>query len=325
MTLEGILENIVSDVLFLAMVVVLGWLVFVLTRRARLLSFFGIGQSRRITIYLSNLRVKLGGSIGIDGRERSYQGVATAFAEMQVANRFRDLFNYLLPSLSESPGFLSKLLISDVRVQLLPSPLDSAQIERSTPFIALGSPAYNVASQFVETNLRSRGRFELVETDPTPEGQPGSYSSPNIEGMYPGATGTYVGDIGYAFPSGSPAPVESQTPWEPSENFVGSAFSRGGTSPRPQPRRKIAAIIVDGVAPMTDTTYGFVERVIDRDSKRPVYYAAGISELATAGAANYLISEWDKLRRKYGNDTGFLVMLSFDPRNFRRWAIIFER
>jgi len=119
MTLAGITENLVSDVIFLLIAIGLGRMVFVLTRRAKLLKFFGIASSRRITIYLSNLRVTPGGAIGINDRRLSYQGSAAAFGEMLIANRFRDLFNYLIPSLSETPGILSKLLISDVQVNLL--------------------------------------------------------------------------------------------------------------------------------------------------------------------------------------------------------------
>jgi hypothetical protein len=56
MTFEGILENLVSDVLFLVIAIVGGWLLYKITYRSRLLKFFGIHKSRRITVYLSNLR-----------------------------------------------------------------------------------------------------------------------------------------------------------------------------------------------------------------------------------------------------------------------------
>lgn len=247
--LETIIVNVLSDFLFLLIIVALGWILFVFTRRTQLLKFYGIDTSRRIVIYLSNLRVMSGGAIGIDDQPRSYQGSAAAFGEMLVANRFRDLFNYLLPSLSDKPGVLSKLLVSDVQVQLLPSPLNQGQLEHSSSFVSLGSPAYNATSGFIERELHSRARFHQ-------------------DGV---------------------------------------------------------AMMVEDVPPITDTTYGFVERIVDHEQRRRVFYAAGLSELATTGAAHFLVTEWARLYRKYGSDNAFVVMLRFDPMDFRRWSIVFER
>ena len=248
--LKSIAVNIISNFLFLLILITIGWLLYVLTRRSRLLRFYGINVSRRMVVYLSNLRIMLGGAIGVDDRLRAYQGSAVAFGEMLAANQFRDLFNYLLPSLSDKPGVLSKLLISDVQLQLLASPLEQRQLEHSSSFISLGSPAYNVASGFIETALHSRTQFQL-----------------------------------------------------------------GGGG----------AMLVGDVPPITDTTYGFVERIVDEKRRRCVFYVAGLSELATAGAVHFLATEWARLYRKYGNNTSFVVMLRFEPTDFRRWSIVFER
>lgn len=244
--------NILSDFIFLLIIIASGWVLFVFTHRSRLLRFYGIDTSRRIIIYLSNLRVVSGGAIGIDNIHRSYEGSAAAFGEMQVANSFRDLFNYFLPSLSDTPGLLSKLLISDVQIQMLPSPLDQGQIEPSCSFIALGSPAYNAASGFVEKALRSQAQFGQME-----------------------------------------------------QNRL--------------------AMCVGEVPPIFDLTYGFVERIVDREQQRCIFYAAGLSELGTVGAAHFLSTEWSRLHRRYGNDTDFVVMLRFESIDFRRWSIVFER
>lgn len=245
----SIIVNVVSDFIFVAVVILVGWTLFVATRRRQLLRFYGADASRRIVIYLSNLRVIPGGAIGIDNLRRSYQGSTAAFGEMQVASRFRDLFNYLLPSLSERPGVLSKLLISDIQVQLQPSPLSRGEVDRSCPFVTLGSPAYNAASGLAETELNSRARFG----------------------------------------------------------------------------EDCSTMVVGDVPPITDATYGFVERIVDRDQNRHVFYAAGLSELGTVGAAHFLATEWARLRRKYGYDTPFVVMLRFEPTDVRRWSIVFER
>jgi hypothetical protein len=67
------------------------------------------------------------------------------------------------------------------------------------------------------------------------------------------------------------------------------------------------------------------ERIIDHEQKRIVFYVAGISELSTVGAANYLISEWEKLQRKYGDDRDFLIMLKVDSADSKRWNVTFEK
>jgi hypothetical protein len=328
MTFEGILENLVSDVVFILVAIAIGWLVYSLSHRATLLKFFGIDDSHRIAIYLSNLRVESGGSIGIDGRARSYEGSAAAFGEMVVADRFRDLFNYILPSLSERPGLLSKLLISDFQVHLLHSPLDSAQIERSASFITLGSPAYNAASGFAETHLHSKAKFGSVAAETTrPQTSP--ETPRNAGDIFSGTKGTYTVDLLNLRSSGSPGEASQQPPISPSgiitQAWQNPAHPNVPDQPKPPHNQQTAAILVDGVPPMTESTYGFVERIIDHDNKRSVFYAAGISELATAGAAHFLISEWARLHRKYGINANFLVMLRFDSNDYRRWSIIFEK
>jgi hypothetical protein len=238
----------------------------------------------------------------VDGQLRSYRGSAAGFGEMFEANRFRDLFNYLLPSLSENPGILSKLLISDVQVQLLHSPLKQEQIERSSSFITLGSPAYNLASEFAETKLHSDAKLRLGQLDlgdqqslPFDTLPYSPYTDAHAAGtadIYTGATGSAVTTPSELSDSGSPARIPEQTP-----GFIHKA-SRGvdpSATPTRQTDQQPPAILVDGVPDMTDTTYGFIERLIDRECNRCIFYVAGTSELATAGAANHLISEWEKL------------------------------
>jgi len=74
---------------------------------------------------------------------------------------------------------------------------------------------------------------------------------------------------------------------------------------------------------MTDPTYGFVECIFDHEKNRKIFYAAGISELATAGAANYLATEWRKLQQKHGNVTSFLVVLKIEPTDYKHWTVVF--
>jgi hypothetical protein len=316
MTLEGIAENIIADILCLVITVALSWAFFALTRRARLLRFFGVDKSRRIIVYLSNLRIVCGGAIGIDNQRRSYQGATAAFQEMLVANHFRDVFNYLLPSLSDKPNILSKLLISDVQVQLLHSPLSQEELERLSPFITLGSPAYNIASSFVEEKLRSQARFELGQASPQSDAGPPMRAIPTASdiGSEDSPTLILVSASGVAldWPLSAGPDNTSTVNLEESGSYA-------------EPGEVCSAILIEGVPPITDETYGFVERIIDHEQGRCVFYAAGISELATAGAAHFLATEWALLQRKYGNNIAFVVVLRFEAKDYRRCSIVFER
>jgi len=294
----GITEGVISNFVFLAITIVIGWCIFRFTRRTQLLKFFGINESRRIAIYLSELKLEQGDASGIDNRFYSYTGSAVAFGEMQSANRFRDLFNYFLPSLSDVPNFLSKLLISDVHVQLQHSPASTGEIEYSASFITFGSPVYNLASRFVESKLHSKAQFSLQKTAFTNSDRT-----------------TNLGIMGLVEIHDSPSPIPSGTPI-PEKRFE--------TPSEPLQWINQTTINVEGIPPLHDSTYGFVERIIDHENKRSVFYVAGISELSTVGAANFLITEWGKLQQKFGNDKNFLVMLKFEPNDYRRWAKIFE-
>ena len=306
MTYCGIAENLVSDAIFVVAVMVLGWLFYAATRRRSLLRFFWINESRRLTIYLSNHRVTPGGSLGTDGQPRSFQGTAVSFAEMLAASRFRDSFNYLLPSLAEKPGLLSRLLISDVRVQLHPSPLEEGLIEHITTIITLGGPAHNLASRYAQEN--SQVKIEQVAKNDT---EPESQVEQNSATLIPTADSSCVA---------------------PSAVTMLDASDSSGTYRTELPdvkerknRPTRAAIVLKEVLSTTDPNTGFVERLVDHESNQCIFYLAGISPLATLGSVSYLLSERKSLNKKYGSDTDFAVILRFDSSDYRRWSVVCER
>jgi hypothetical protein len=326
---ENIAANLFSDFFFILITIILGWGVFILSKRTRLLRFFGINSDRRLVVYLSDLRLESGQTFGIDDKRRMYAGSAVAFGEMQAANRFRDLFNYFLPSLSEAPNFLSKLLISDVQTQIQRSPPNIGQVEQSASFITFGSPAYNWASTFVEERLHSKAKFILGKDSTVIPSYP-PYPDKPIKPM--GLVD--IDDSPSSVPSGSFAQDVTQFLTSGSVGEARSNYPSSGDKLSENPLKSIrpidsvespTSIVVEGVPHLTETTYGFVERIVDHEQNRIVFYVAGISELSTVGAANFLITEWEKLQRKYGNDKGFLVMLKFESTDFRRWNIIFEK
>ena len=298
----GIVENLVSDFIFIAILLFGGWIWVTITRSRKLQRFFGVSSTKRLVVYLSNIRVLIFGSVGLAGHMMSYQGTTVAHGEWLAASQLRDLFSFVLPTASEAPGFISRLLFSDVLVQVLVSPIDAAELETEAPFISFGSPAYNLASLVAEEAAENGAsfRFGVLRRDDIaqapPEGGTVVAGSTDTEAYYPGITGSYP-------PSGIVIPA----------------------GPTPETEDLPSAILVNGLADITDSTYGFVQRAYERDTVRNLFYVAGLSEEATVASARYLQSQWRYLYKKYSDNTPFLVMLRFEPPDFRRWSIVFER
>jgi hypothetical protein len=138
-------------------VAVLAWLVHVATRRARLLAFFGIKERKRLVLYLSNVNVL--GSSGVDGRPRSFLEPAIPVTEVALVPLFQRLFNVIVPGLTDQPGLLKWLLVSDVTVDVQAAPSHASAVENTATLIAVGSPAYNGASLKVEQTFHPLTRF----------------------------------------------------------------------------------------------------------------------------------------------------------------------
>src|SRR3989304_2913361 len=86
--------NLLSDVIFLMTALLIWGAYYLFSDRMQLLKFFGIWESKKITIYISNLNVLLGGTTGIDGSRYSFQGSSIAAEESKAATRIQNLFNY---------------------------------------------------------------------------------------------------------------------------------------------------------------------------------------------------------------------------------------
>ncbi len=157
--INNIISGVIANILFALILIFTGWIVYWLTTRRKLLYFFNIKKSKRLVIYLSNLRIEPFGSIGIDGKQRSYDGPTVIVGELLAANRFKENFNYLIPKLSESPSLWSKILFADIKVTISPSVLNENEIESQTTIITFGSPGYNMASEYVEKRETSIVKF----------------------------------------------------------------------------------------------------------------------------------------------------------------------
>lgn len=161
--IENIGINLISDLIFLVLVTLLafmGGVIWIRSRRRRIMRFFGISLTRRAVVYLSNIRVIGGGSIGVDSVQRAFSGETVSFEEMRIAGEFANLFAFPFPKLSQSlSGFLSGWLVDTTRIQLQRSPVSETEIDLSTSLVTLGSPAYNIVSQYVEQHANCHAKF----------------------------------------------------------------------------------------------------------------------------------------------------------------------
>lgn len=249
--LQNIIGGLISDFIFFILILGIGWAIYFFTERQKLLSFFNIKDTKKLVIYLGNLRIIEGGSLGIDNQPRKYCGTTIVFNEQVTATKYKEHFNYLVPSISESPTFLSKILFSDIKVASLPSPLTENDIEANCSIISFGSPGYNKVSEVIEDYPETKVRF--------------------------------INDN--------------------------------------------SAIEIDNIPPMDDIANGFIQRLVTTNdgSTRSIFYVAGLSEYGTIGAANYLINNWKHLRKKYGDNKSFCVVVRFPNANFDNFTIVSER
>ncbi|HEY5742657.1 MAG TPA: hypothetical protein VIS99_08950 [Terrimicrobiaceae bacterium] len=145
--------GVVANFIFLGLTIAIGYSGYLLLTRRRLLRFFDITQSKKLVIYLSHIRVVSGGSVGAGDALRQFAGSTVTLAESQFAGYLKGLFFYFIPGLAEQPGILRYLTVTDLDIQILPSPLDRAQIQTDCTIITFGTPGYNEVSGWAQDTL----------------------------------------------------------------------------------------------------------------------------------------------------------------------------
>jgi hypothetical protein len=297
MSISGIIENIIADFIFIVLSLVLGWILITITRRKRLQNFFGVSYLKRLIIYLSDIRVLIFGSTGITGQMMSYEGSAVAYGEMESANRIRNIFSFIIPSISDSLAFMKKLLLSDILVELLISPSNENKIDTEATLISLGSSAYNIASKYIENTCSTSAcfRFGLLKKKDIQRNEF------NI------------------FPTSFSTDVEMRVSSEGTTNIYETPLS-SDTNEADEISEKHSAILIKDIPEITDSKCGFIQRTTDDANKRKLFYIAGLSEYATIGCANYLVLNWHTLYKKYGKDKSFIIILRFGL-DINNWAI----
>jgi hypothetical protein len=255
----------------------------------------------------------------------SYEGTAVDHSEIQSANNFRILFNYLIPDFSEVSKLIGKLLFSDVSVQISSAPLHYSNFNSQETIISLGSPAYNSCSSYIESLDNCVVNFEfgslkLSDIDPM-DVPPMSYSDSDASTYkYPNKSGSAsysdsgMGNSDFLLnPAGTASYFNNQ---HTNSKNVNIATKKDNIN---------SAIIIPGIPRFEDTRYGFIERIINPQNGQCFFYVAGLSTFSTSNAALYLVKHWKDLSKKFTANQSFIVLLKFDDKVPPKYEIVLTR
>jgi hypothetical protein len=157
----------------------LGLIIFRALRRRRVRSFFGLAGTGQLLLYLSNLGLDSFSARGLDGKPRSYAGGAVPEYETHLTATIQQFFDSITPRFRRRSGPLSQLRWADFKIRVIPSPpvVDISRVDSSV--LAIGSPAFNAASQAIESHDRGLVRFVLGNTSVQVNGQP-PFAEPGV-------------------------------------------------------------------------------------------------------------------------------------------------
>lgn len=316
--------NLVSDLIFSLLVFIFFYAVFLATKRRKLLRFFGIETTKKLTIFTSNLIVERYGALGNDGVRYSYQGTAIPNVESKAATQIQNLFNYFLPSQVEKPGFLSALLISDIDVKIFPSPVEDNMVEQNATIVTIGLPPYNLISRYVEKSLYPSVRLDYVPTiTETKKTIRNNLHQNQRLAISDNAGGTAI-PTGSTITSASvvPSAYVGATDNSVYTEVISASFDPHSSGDDEHPVSPVLS--VQDVPPFTETSVGFVQKIFDSQNKRYFFYIAGLSENSTAGSAYYLVNNWENLNKTYGSKASFYVLLKVSDSNNRISQIILK-
>jgi hypothetical protein len=150
-------ENIVAAVIWSVLVAATVFFVYWFRRR-RVLKFFGLQNHARVVIYASRLWVPAYTSLGPDGQERSFEGIASPGYEAKLIAKMYIFFDGWAPL----PKWAGSLSWENIAVEPVVSP-PPGEIEQHATLIAIGSPGYNIVSEAIESDLAPPVRFARNE------------------------------------------------------------------------------------------------------------------------------------------------------------------
>lgn len=152
-------ENITGNAIFVAIVAILGYLVFYGTRRRRVHHFFGLEGTKRFHVVTSSLTVPPLTTSGVDGRPRSFAGVAVPEYESRLAAEVQAFLFSVMPGSIHRPGRLRSIRWTDIIVSTGAAPVVATPVDKTSTVLSLGSSAYNSVSLQIEQDPKAFAKF----------------------------------------------------------------------------------------------------------------------------------------------------------------------
>lgn len=151
-----IVLNVISNAIFLGLTIWASTALFKYLSRKRIQRFFGLNDSSKISIYVALIRTWEDKAMSLRGDLMHFSSWAVAYDEFNEASKLRERFHFVVPALSEKPGLLSKLFVSDVQVDVSPSVLKMEDIPLQNTIISVGGPICNLATEYIQNHTKSR-------------------------------------------------------------------------------------------------------------------------------------------------------------------------
>jgi hypothetical protein len=173
MTVQGISENIVANIVVWALLVFVGAGISLMTiarRRARRLKALGVSdplQVSEIPIFISLIQVEPGDAKFASGRRaHKFEASAVSIREYEAANRIvRALdrgFIGQLPELLDLPLRRLSLGLGAIQVKIRPAPVEALKDMNTPLLVVVGGPEFN---KLTEPLLTRAGMAEIVDPE----------------------------------------------------------------------------------------------------------------------------------------------------------------
>jgi hypothetical protein len=146
-------EDVIGNAIFLAILGLLGYGVFFVTGRRQIRRFFGLDRDKRMAIFTSRLDVPPLTTSGVDGRKRSFGGVAVPEYESRLVALVEQFLFSVMPSSINRIGPLRAIRWNDLVIVVNAAPATKEQVERKGSLLAFGSSAYNSVSLAIEEEM----------------------------------------------------------------------------------------------------------------------------------------------------------------------------
>lgn len=160
-TAGDVAVNILSDIIFIALVAVVGIWWHQRSKGQKVRMFWGLKPHQPLKICLSDPRWHPTSKTQ-DGIERHQlgMGLVLPLIEYRAVQKIADHFRFLIPGTGDLPEAFKRLFFAEHDVQIIPATADSSW-KGASSFVTIGSGAFNLASEEFEQRTNRTLSFNI--------------------------------------------------------------------------------------------------------------------------------------------------------------------